>query len=266
MQCSDKHADLPADATIIASADSTAGHGPRCVVLQCWDEHVDLPADATVIARVDDPAKYPEMKLSSWMQQLMDARIDCPMAVVHVCGRAPLSMMLFLGRRLCGAKSITIAPFTLHPFRAVPADSHRYGVRAMKLASRGDGNGPMVLYFTIKDQNRARFSDLPEHLNVRHILTVTPCDDADVILTNDNFDEVVFQSGRILREAIDAVVSNTNQDDVVYVATSAPAILAVLVGAVVECADLNRTVCLLERSHADNKYSVAATFRRRARP
>lgn len=244
----------------MAAASAEPLHVPLCVVLQCWDERVDVPAGSKVVVHVNDPVKYPEMKMESWMMQLESetAFLNCSMAAVHVCGRAPLSMMMLLGFRLCDARSISVVPFTLRPFRPVPVGEHRYGVRAMKIASRSDDKGPTVLYFTIKDQNRARFADVPEDLNVHHILTVTPCDDADVLLTLDNFDEVISQSGGILREAMGTLVDITDEGDTIYLATSAPAILAIVLGMVAKCSDLpRRRICMLERSHADGKYKVA---------
>lgn len=239
------------------AAAAAMDEAPSSVVLGCWDASVGPAEGSTVLARVDGRVDYPAMRLDLWMAQLADVRTPHEGAEVHLCGRAPLSVMLLLGHRLCDAGRITVGPFSVDPQAAIRDGDHPFGERAVKVASNGMRKGPTVLYLTIKDANRVRFEDFPPALNVRYLVTTTPCDNADLVLTEENQRTVMGQTVGALHEAIDIVEDVTGPDDPVYLATSTPAPLAVLMGAVVRCSRLRNPVALLERSHETGKYVEA---------
>lgn len=242
----------------MAAAEADPVDEALCIVLECWDA-ADAGSQevAPASARVVGLRMYPDMALSLWMQQVLSLRLDCVNKRVAILGRAPLSLMIVLGKRLYFARRVHVGPFDFRPSMPDLRDPPPFGVRSMKVSSRGEGKGPALLYFTIKGQNRARFEHLPPDLNVKHILTVTPCDEDDITLTPENQEVVIAQSAGILREALHSSNDLTEPHQTVYVATSAPAILAVLLGALLHHSPPRRFVSVLERSHADGMYSVA---------
>lgn len=245
------------------------------------DEHVDVVV-------VGPPARHPQI-LHEWTRVLVSKHALLSSAPrVAICGRAPLGVCVLLGIHLRAETVLFQPPLRLE--MKLPHHTAASATEAMidiemrderpRLAVSGRRVGNVLVYLTLDHPaKRVSFNMLRDYdFGIAYIVHVHPFGDATVRVDTTNQDNVASATWYALNLARVWVEEHMSHQSAIYLSTSAPMPLSVMMGTAFRPALTLRDTHILDRgvwNHTDEAgvpanvvptYGVTASFLQEGEP